>query len=976
MKTKNWLLIPVMLILLLACSFPLGGEVQGDEETLSQPETESEEGALSPIPNPGNTQTYYIRPDGGTAEECTGLADAPYPGGGSSQACAWSHPFIALPPGDTARIHGGDTLLIAAGSYRMGIDAPNTENCEAGGSFDCHIPSIPSGPDPAHPTRILGAGWENGCPAPPELWGAERAWFILNLTGSSNVEIGCMEITDHSGCIEAHSSSLTCQRENSPYGDWAASGIHAEDSSNVYLHHLNIHGLANNGIHAGRLTDWTLEDVRIAANGWAGWDGDLWDDGGDANHGVMTFRRVTVEWNGCGETFPRGEISGCWAQEAGGYGDGFAPGETGGDWVIEDSAFLHNTSDGIDLLYHQLGGSVLINRVHAEGNAGNQIKVTGNTQITNSLLVGNCAFFDEQPFTFQVDACRALGNTLEIVYMGGEQVSITNSTLYGQGDGLIVAGPREETGLCNASETLNGYNNIFLGAQDYFDPEDIPFLFYQEGCNSLRFEGDYNIAYNVKNIDSEWSSPPFPGGNNLYQDPLLTGPFSGESFGMQLAAGSPAIDSAEQGVCPTVDLSGAPRPWDGNNDNLAGCDRGAYEALSPTPAAGQAAIEPTASTDPDKWSLWTDGAQLRGANIWSRLVVPELDGDEFLGGGHVGPPYTQQDFDALAALGANYVNLSHPGLFTETPLYVPDEDAQTHLDSLLEMAANAHLYAVITFRTGPGRSDFTFYSDGAGDWFDPELLREWVWSDQAAQDAWVEMWRYTAERYRTNPAVVGYDLMCEPNSSGILDIYEPEEFYAAYAGTLYDWNQFYPRMVEAIREVDSETPILVGGLGWSGLRWLPYLQPVDAERIVYIAHQYEPQAQYTHQEEGGGHSYPGEFDLDWDGEADSFNRDWLVDYLSILAEFRAEHNAPVAVNEFGIARWVPGAAAFMSDQMDLFEEFGVNYALWAWSPGWEPYATSVTDFNFLYGPDPQNVYPVPNSLQEVIVNHWERNTDN
>jgi aryl-phospho-beta-D-glucosidase BglC (GH1 family) len=69
------------------------------------------------------------------------------------------------------------------------------------------------------------------------------------------------------------------------------------------------------------------------------------------------------------------------------------------------------------------------------------------------------------------------------------------------------------------------------------------------------------------------------------------------------------------------------------------------------------------------------------------------------------------------------------------------------------------------------------------------------------QDTWVKMWRYTAQRYRDNPTVVGCDLMCEPNSAGILlDIWEPTELYPEYAGTLYDWNQFYPRIVEAIRQ--------------------------------------------------------------------------------------------------------------------------------------------------------------------------------
>jgi len=249
----------------------------------------------------------------------------------------------------------------------------------------------------------------------------------------------------------------------------------------------------------------------------------------------------------------------------------------------------------------------------------------------------------------------------------------------------------------------------------------------------------------------------------------------------------------------------------------------------------------------DKWSLWTNGTQLRGANIWQRIRVPSLDGDELLGSDYIGPPYSQADFDRLAELGANYVNLSIPGLFTERPPYVLDEQAQAHLDRLLEMATRANLFVVVSFRTGPGRSDFTFYRDGAGVWFDPSLLIETVWTDPQAKLAWADMWRYTAKRYRNNPIVVGYDLMVEPNADEVmLDIYDPKDFYPRYANTSYDWNQFYPSLVQAIREVDTETPILVSGMGWGSVLWLPYLKPVQAKRIVYAVHQYAPFL-YTHQ---------------------------------------------------------------------------------------------------------------------------------
>ncbi|MBI3950949.1 MAG: hypothetical protein HY314_10905 [Acidobacteria bacterium] len=338
---------------------------------------------------------YYVRPDGGSCEQCTGLVNAPYPGSGTNRPCAWDHPFRALPPGSEPRIRGGDTLIIAPGSFMMGYGAPGADNCDSDYPWGCFMAAIPSGPDPSHPTRILGAGWDSGCSNAAELWGTERTNLIINLTDASNVEIACLEITDHSGCVEFHTGGLTCERDTFPFGAWAVRGIYAEDSANVYLHDLNIHGLAAAGVHAGRLTDWTVENVRIAGNGWVGWDGDI--DGDDANSGTMLYRRWTVEWNGCGETYPGGQPTGCWGQEAGGYGDGVGTGETGGHWIIESSKFLHNTSDGLDLLYARIpGSSIEIRRTIAEGNDGQQIKTTGPVLIENSIIVGNCGFFDGQ----------------------------------------------------------------------------------------------------------------------------------------------------------------------------------------------------------------------------------------------------------------------------------------------------------------------------------------------------------------------------------------------------------------------------------------------------------------------------------------------------------------------------------------------------------------------------------------------------
>jgi hypothetical protein len=368
---------------------------------------------------------------------------------------------------------------------------------------------------------------------------------------------------------------------------------------------------------------------------------------------------------------------------------------------------------------------------------------------------------------------------------------------------------------------------------------------------------------------------------------------------------------------------------------------------------------------------------LRGANIYQRRVYPELDGHEFMGPGPVGPPYTQLDFDRLAALGANYVNLSHPGLFAEDPPYALDPAIQANLDSLLDMAARADLFAVISFRTGPGRAEFGVCCLG-DEWFPASYLNDRVWEEQAAQDAWAEMWRYTAKRYGDNPTVVGYDLMVEPNANEVLTGHwlDPEAFYARYAGTVADWNRLHPRITAAIRQVDAQTPVLIGGMGYSGVEWLPYLESAADPRVVYMVHQYAPY-NFTHQWwESVQCSYPGLCDLDWDGEADDWlDRDWLDRQLAAVDEFAATLGVPVGVNEFGPVRWVPGAAKFMDDQIDLFETRGMNHALWVWDPAWEPWVEEVNAFNFRLGPDPRNHADRPsNEIMETILGYWTRNT--
>jgi hypothetical protein len=595
--------------------------------------------------SPSYAATYYVRPDGGTATQCTGTTDAAYPGSGTGRACAFNHPFWAIAPigNNPTKMAGGDTLVIdgtSGTSYLIGYGAPNTTDtgkCYSAWPWDCQMRAIPSGPDAVHPTRILGKGWDSGCSKPPQLYGRERLRQVLNLTGSNNVELQCLNITDHSDCQDG--GPKTCNRSTYPYGDWADWGIIAADSSNVLLKNVNIHGLAHGAINVGRIKDWTLDTVRLVANAFVGWDGDIGATT-SSNSGTISFNKVTIAYNGCGETYPGLAPYNCFSQSQSGYGDGLGTAKTGGNWVFTNSNVSHNTSDGIDLLYHNGSGTITINRVKAEGNAGNQVKVATTTTIANSVIIGNCSFFRNNPITWNsstFDNCRALGNSVSVDFKAGMKVSITNSTITSNGDNLILS-----SGVsCNGTESLTSRNNIFLGRPEYnTGGADLAGLYYASGatgngdgpCASVKLNDDYSIIYGTQDNGSDCSGK----AHSKCVDPklgeALVSYYAGTAYNASLQSSSPAINAANF-------ITGA-SSLDYNNFNRGTTwDIGAleYGSVSSTPTT-QPTPTPTPSPSPSSAPSptptttgtavcgngvaedgeWCDGYDLKGQTCVSR----------------------------------------------------------------------------------------------------------------------------------------------------------------------------------------------------------------------------------------------------------------------------------------------------------------------------------------------------------------------
>lgn len=384
---------------------------------------------------------------------------------------------------------------------------------------------------------------------------------------------------------------------------------------------------------------------------------------------------------------------------------------------------------------------------------------------------------------------------------------------------------------------------------------------------------------------------------------------------------------------------------------------------------------PAARVQRDPWTLWASGeTRLRGANLYQRRVYPELDHDA-LGPGPIGPPYERADLVALRELGANWVMVSCPGPFAERAPFAVDHPIVAALDALLARVREAGLHAVLAFRTGPGRSEFSFFASSAGTWFDASYVDESLWTDRAAQDAWVEMTRWASRRWGAR--LVAIEPLVEPNANArVARARAPEAFAAAHGGSLADWNQLAPRLVAAVRAADPHLPVIVSPMGHGSPEWLEGLRPIDAPRVIYAVHDYAPW-HYTHQAEDAPIAYPDEVDVDGDGRPDLFTPEWVRARVAGVVAWRDRHapGAPLAVTEFGVRRWAPDAAAFLADQIAAFESAGMSHALWMWHP--DGSALSRQDaFDILRSGDPRDHEDLPTSALLATIRHaWSRNRD-
>ncbi len=221
---------------------------------------------------------------------------------------------------------------------------------------------------------------------------------MMDLSGTKNVDLECLELTDHNQCTKTGSgypASEGCGAPSGQLADFASSGISTNaETANISLKDLDIHGMASRAIIGPIGGDFTVERVRIAFNGAAGWD---FDDGKGTKSTVAASVHasyLTVEWNGCNEEYPithQIPVFSCFDQDHGGYGDGIGTPNTPLNFTCDHCLFRYNTQDGFDLL-HIKGSQISVTNSVSYGNMGQQWKMgtMKDVRFDNNLTVNNC----------------------------------------------------------------------------------------------------------------------------------------------------------------------------------------------------------------------------------------------------------------------------------------------------------------------------------------------------------------------------------------------------------------------------------------------------------------------------------------------------------------------------------------------------------------------------------------------------------
>lgn len=245
------------------------------------------------------------------------------------------------------------------------------------------------------------------------------------------------------------------------------------------------------------------------------------------------------------------------------------------------------------------------------------------------------------------------------------------------------------------------------------------------------------------------------------------------------------------------------------------------------------------------------------------------------------------------------------------------------LDRIVGLCKKYGIYAILDLHAVQGWQNAHWHSDN------PKGL-SLLWDNIQFQDRFVALWEEFARRYAGRPEIAGYNIMNEPCVNTAYGDY-PYNFFECYKPVWDKINSLYRRVVNAIRQIDSEHIIFLEGDDYS--RLFNGLDRPFTDNLVYSSHN------YTSAGFGPG-VYPGEFKThrpDREIENGFWDRKKQLEVFKLQEGywFSVENRVPLWVGEFGSQyncseEEIPYRLHAMNDQLDVFHELGAHWTTWTY----------------------------------------------
>ncbi|MGI5288999.1 glycoside hydrolase family 5 protein [Nonomuraea polychroma] len=246
------------------------------------------------------------------------------------------------------------------------------------------------------------------------------------------------------------------------------------------------------------------------------------------------------------------------------------------------------------------------------------------------------------------------------------------------------------------------------------------------------------------------------------------------------------------------------------------------------------------------------------------------------------------------------------------------------LENAVREAARQGLWVIVDLHQPPNADRIAFQR--------PEF-----WANDANLQVLVDAWRDIVERLAPYRAYLwGYDLLNEPYNRAELPLGASK------------WPSWAQAIVNDIRTRDTATPIVLepgpGAMprGFIENEWIdagpgyPVLYQgkfplLDDPKVIYSPHVYDPYP-YSHQGLGTFNQAPTA--TDWPDKTtypgtvsgEHWDKDRLRELLEPVRKVQLKYRVPIFVGEYSAIRWAPGAADYIRDLTELFEEYG-----WSWT---------------------------------------------